>query len=304
MTQDNISISVKDFITLKKYFLKLNDENSQLQREIISVKEGLNRISGAIIELEKFITEVDDELGKMNKRISKVNKYFERKEELSIRSVEAYLEKQAVEDENYAREAVDGRVSLKETLSGAVQETPTPTAPMPEKEMQEKEIPPYPDPGKEAPYRVTEHNAEHKFTMETRVETMKEDDVAADEDKTKKKDSESVLIFISPELDTPKDKKSDSTRASRRQLMPTSDEEKILLDYLNKKNCPITQGEYEKLLKEISSMLVSAPKNAVVIEITKIDNVGECHTLELCYHIKVRNELTKACFNYFEYKGK
>ncbi|MCP4157391.1 MAG: hypothetical protein GY757_57300, partial [bacterium] len=128
------------------------------------------------------------------------------------------------------------------------------------------------------------------------------------DDSTKKSDSESVMVFISPDFENQSGKKDDSTRVSRRQLMPTVEEEHVILSYLEKEGTFITKGEYEQLIKQISAMLVSAPKNAIAIEIKKVDpgpaGGGDVETLELCYHISVRNDVSQACFKYFEFVGK
>jgi Holliday junction resolvase-like predicted endonuclease len=86
--------------------------------------------------------------------------------------------------------------------------------------------------------------------------------------------------------------------------MPLPEEEELILKYLNQGGHRITQKEYNKLLKEISSLLISAPKNAIAIELKKKDSNTHKKNLEICYHIKVKNTLSQANFKYFQYKGK
>ncbi len=86
--------------------------------------------------------------------------------------------------------------------------------------------------------------------------------------------------------------------------MPMAEEEQLILSYIKKNGSSITQREYKELLKQISDMLLNAPKNAVAIEIKKIDPVDNIKNLELCYHIRVKGKLSLACFSYFHYKGK
>ncbi|MCP4214580.1 MAG: hypothetical protein GY765_07980 [bacterium] len=227
MTQDKITISLKELINLRKYFVKLSSENVQLQHDMLTVKEGLNKISGAIIKLERFVSETEEELTRTQRRIGQVVKYLENKEE-----EHRYIDKTVVEK--------------------------------------------------------IEHEAENG--------------VEADNEITRQRDENSVLFFIMPESDGAKPGSGDdSTRQTRRQMLLTIDEEKVLLAYLEKRGASIKQQDYERLLKDISNLLVSAPKNAIAIEVKKLDSNSSGNTLELCYHIKVKEDVSQANFLYFEY---
>ncbi len=275
MTQENILIPYSEFSVLKKYFVKLNEENLQLQHELLSVKEGLNKISGAVIRLEKYVTDLEEDLTKTQKRITKVVKYLDRKEA----DMTTPLRKEG-SDESQPSPPVSPQSQKEPPSEPAVTEVE-----------ERGEAAPAPSSGEMAP--VTQSYVENAATV-----------VEISNDKTRKREAESVMIFISPEVDTAKDGDSDSTRESRRQLMPTMEEEKVLLGYLQDEETVITQKEYERLLKVISEMLISAPKNAIAIEVKKIDTGSQRKTLEFCYHIQVKGMLTRANFNYFEYKGK
>lgn len=116
--------------------------------------------------------------------------------------------------------------------------------------------------------------------------------------------SRGVMIFISPPTDdTPHRAGADSTCSPRRQLVPTIQEEKMVLDYLIKNNHKPTQEEYNRVYKEISNMLIQAPKNAVAIEVRSADPRGERKYVELAYHIQIKDQLDLACLKYIEIKG-
>lgn len=116
--------------------------------------------------------------------------------------------------------------------------------------------------------------------------------------------SRGVMIFISPPTnDKPHRAGADSTCTPRRQLVPTIQEEKMILDYLIKNNHKPTQEEYNRVYKEISNMLIQAPKNAVAIEIRSADPRGDRKYVELAYHVQIKDQLDLACLKYIEIKG-
>jgi len=116
--------------------------------------------------------------------------------------------------------------------------------------------------------------------------------------------SRGVMIFISPPTDDkPHREGADSTCTPRRQLVPTIQEEKMVLDYLIKNNHKPTQEEYNRVYKEISNMLIQAPKNAVAIEVRSADPRGDRKYVELAYHVQIKDQLDLACLKYIEIKG-
>lgn len=116
--------------------------------------------------------------------------------------------------------------------------------------------------------------------------------------------SRGVMIFISPPTDDkPHREGADSTCTPRRQLVPTIQEEKMILDYLIKNNHKPTQEEYNRVYKEISNMLIQAPKNAVAIEVRSADPRGDRKYVELAYHVQIKDQLDLACLKYIEIKG-
>lgn len=116
--------------------------------------------------------------------------------------------------------------------------------------------------------------------------------------------SRGVMIFISPPTDDKGHREgADSTCTPRRQLVPTIQEEKMVLDYLIKNNHKPTQEEYNRVYKEISNMLIQAPKNAVAIEVRSADPRGDRKYVELAYHVQIKDQLDLACLKYIEIKG-
>ena len=122
-------------------------------------------------------------------------------------------------------------------------------------------------------------------------------------DKPSSSESPGVLIFISPNDKQIKDISGDSTCIPRRQLLPTIEEEKMLLDHLIRTDHKPTQEEYNNLFKEVCNMLISAPRNAIAIEIRTANQKSKTKCIELFYHIKVRNKLDFACLKYIEIVG-
>lgn len=112
-----------------------------------------------------------------------------------------------------------------------------------------------------------------------------------------------VMIFISPENKRMKEFSGDSTCIPRRQLLPTVDEEKMILEYLIRTDHKPTQEEYNNLFKEVCNMLISAPRNAIAIELRTAGPKSKTKSVELFYHIKVRNKLDFACLKYIEIEG-
>jgi hypothetical protein len=112
-----------------------------------------------------------------------------------------------------------------------------------------------------------------------------------------------VMIFISPENKRFRELSGDSTCVPRRQLLPTVDEEKMILEYLIRTDHKPTQDEYNNLFKEVCNMLISAPRNAIAIELRTAGPKSKTKYIELFYHIKVRNKLDFACLKYIEIEG-
>ncbi len=112
-----------------------------------------------------------------------------------------------------------------------------------------------------------------------------------------------VMIFISPEHKRIKELSGDSTCIPRRQLLPTVEEEKLILDYLIRTDHKPIQEEYNNLFKEVCNMLISAPRNAIAIEIRTASAKSKSKSVELFYHIKIKNKLDFACLKYIEIEG-
>lgn len=119
----------------------------------------------------------------------------------------------------------------------------------------------------------------------------------------KDKSPEGVMILICPVQKSKRRGGSDSTCVTRRQLVPTTEEEKMILNYLIRCNHKPTQKEYNRLYKEVCNMLLKAPKNAIAIEICTADPRSEKKYIEIFYHINIRGKRDYACVNYVEITG-
>ncbi len=116
---------------------------------------------------------------------------------------------------------------------------------------------------------------------------------------------EGVIIYITPESDDGGQHSADSTHLPRRQLLPTSQEEKMILDYLIGASLKPTQKEYNRLYKEITNMLVNSPKNAIAIQVRRAGSTGPegQKYIELFFHVRIKDNLDFAGFKYVEMKG-
>lgn len=115
-----------------------------------------------------------------------------------------------------------------------------------------------------------------------------------------------IMIFICPEAEKRKNARGDTTCVPRRQLVPSTEEEKLLLNYLIRTNNKPSQKEYNRLYKEICYMLLNAPKNAIAIEIRAGRTSDSAHgksCIELFYHVQVKDSVTYASFKYIEILG-
>ena len=111
-----------------------------------------------------------------------------------------------------------------------------------------------------------------------------------------------AMIFISPS-DNPGITDHSSTRIPRRQLIPSEFEEKMIIDYIKNKKVKITKGEYKKIYKEICSMLINAPLNAIAIQLNVSTRREGKKFIEIFYHIKNKESVSYASFKYIEVKG-
>lgn len=113
---------------------------------------------------------------------------------------------------------------------------------------------------------------------------------------------EGVMLFVSPDPNL-EDTSGFATRQPRRELLPTETEERMILDYVREQGIKLTKSEYRTIYKKVSNMLVSAPRNAVAIQI-RLKKIPENRKiLELFYHVSVNNRLEAASFKYIEIKG-
>lgn len=150
-----------------------------------------------------------------------------------------------------------------------------------------------------------------KLTNKTDVSEQKnmvdKKSISADEKKSSSRTDSTtpvgIMIFICPEGEGSDHQIGDSTCIPRRQLVPTTQEEKMILDYLIQKGHKPNQREYNRVYRELSTMLVKAPKNAVAIELRVGKPEEELKTVELFFHVKVKDTIQFADFRYVRYKG-
>jgi|GEM_PF-3232192 len=113
---------------------------------------------------------------------------------------------------------------------------------------------------------------------------------------------EGVMLFVSPDPNL-EDTSGFATRQPRREMLPTEIEEKMILEYVRREGIKLTKSEYKTIYKKVSNMLVSAPKNAIAIQLRLKSIAQERRILELFYHINVNNRVEYASFKYIEIKG-
>lgn len=112
-----------------------------------------------------------------------------------------------------------------------------------------------------------------------------------------------VMIFLSPDVKRSKKLDDSSTCIPRRQLVPSSSEEKMIIDYLIKSNIRPTKGEYKQIYKEICRMLLNSPTNAIAIQLKTVRKDKNKTFAELLYHVKIKDKVEYAALKYIELKG-
>ncbi len=112
-----------------------------------------------------------------------------------------------------------------------------------------------------------------------------------------------IMIFLSPDVKKIKKIDDGSTSIPRRQLVPSSSEEKMVIDYLIRSNIKPTKAEYRQIYKEICRMLLRSPTNAIAIQLKTVRKNKNKIFAELLYHVKIKDKVEYADLKYIELKG-
>jgi len=283
--EPTIRIEIKEISKISKYILSLVEHSHKMEEELHHIQNTIEDFKTRINQLEKTAQRLQNDSEESRLGLTQLLDFFMKKIEEVNPVIDSQSDQPTEVEQSYT--ALDMEKETGDLIKPNFQEKTVieaPAEPLEDETYLEK--------------LADELNMDREFetTRRTMIETNALQGSIS---------SAGVMLFISPAERTSSKSynANESTCLPRRQLVPTLDEEKMILDYLIRMKFRPSQKEYNRLYKAITYMLINAPKNAIAIQIRAATTSDKKRCIESFYHIQTKDGVNHACFKYIEIKG-